>query len=263
MLLTLSAQSYRSKLAPGKGALSLFDLPKIAREEFDLQGIVIQTSMLAGWDENKIDKLRDSADKAGSPVLLLIEDQPQPLADADKAIGESAVARLDRVVRVAHRLGCSGVALSILDPAGISLLEPAAARLKQVVSKAERVEVNLLIAPGTGQTATPEQLTGLIRKVGGFRIGSFPDFTTAAATPDPAAYLRSLAPYASAICVSLTGTKTGKKGGAYDLLALVESVAAVGYEGNMMLEYRGEGDPAPAILAAKEVILSISQEPTE
>lgn len=263
MLLTLSAHSFRAKLGAARGGVTLFDLPKIASEELGLQGIVVQTSYLAGWDENRIDSLRDSADKAGCPVLLLVEDQAQPLADPEKGAGEAAVQRLDRVVRVAHRLGCSGVALSIVDPAGVPLVEHAVPRLKQVVSRAERMEINLLIAPGKGQTATPEQLTGLIRKVGGFRIGSFPDFLTASGLGDPAAYLRSLAPYASAISVSFEAAPGGKKGGAYDLKSMVETVAAVGYEGNMMLEYRGAGDPIPALAAAKEVIRSVSQEQEE
>ena len=54
-------------------------------------------------------------------------------------------------------------------------------------------------------------MTELIKKIGGFRVGTFPDFEAAMQADDPAAYLRKLVPYASVVCattVSLTPPET-------------------------------------------------------
>ncbi|HVZ94655.1 MAG TPA: TIM barrel protein [Phycisphaerales bacterium] len=266
MLLTLSAFSYRTKLGTNREGMSIFDLPQFVRAELGLAGIVVPTSYLAGWDEHKVDKLRDAADKAACPILMLHEDQPVALASSDESIAERAVMRIERVVRVAHRLGCSGVALTIDESGGAGGaggVETAAARLKHIIGRVERLEMNLLVAPGSGATALPEQLTTLIRKVGGFRIGSFPDLLTASTMSDTKGYLRGLVPYANAISVSFNVLNGKKDSGEAALKEMVESIAAIGYEGNMMLEFRGAGEPEPSILAARDIIQSISQEPTE
>lgn len=260
MLLTLSAQSFREQLQDPKSGLTLIRLAEFARNELQFQGLCVQSSLLAGWDQAKLDVFRDAADKHGCPILLLIEDQPQPLGDVDPALAETAIQRLEKVVRVAHRLGCSGVALKLRDAGHAQFADLAASRLKTVVAKAERFEMNLLVAPGDSASSSPESLTSLIRKVGGFRIGSFPDFQVASTAADPAAYMRSLAPYASAITAAVVGFNAAGEHKGFDLRAMVESVANVGYEGNLMLEYRGKGDAEKTLLSAREAIEAIVQE---
>lgn len=255
MLLTLSAKS----LVSGRKAADLVGedmalIPGLAYGELGLGGLTLHTTLLAGWTEPRLDRFRDRADKAGAPVLLLVEDQPQHLGSADPAKSAAAEQRIDRILRVAHRLGCSSVALSIADPGGAAHTDTLAARLKSVVGRAERLELNLLVSPTKGLTETPELLTALIRRVGGFRIGAYPDFQAAAESGDFAAYLRGLAPYSSVICASATGFDAKGKHPAYDLAAYVEAIKGVGYDATLTLEYRGKGDPMAALAAAKASI---------
>jgi len=251
MLLTLSAISY----ADSSGAMSmkLEDLPRLAFEELGLQGMTLQASLLKGWDAAKLDRLRDAGDKAGCPCLVLVEDSPQPLGDSRDATAREAQDRLDRVLQVAHRLGCSSAALGIADPESGDLTENLANRLKLLVASAERLELNLLLAPREGLTETPEQLTALIRKVGGFRIGAYPDFQKAVESGDIDAYLRGLAPYASVICSPTLGS--GAKGKA-DLVTCIRSIRAVGYDASLALESRDDKDPNKALVKARETIES-------
>jgi sugar phosphate isomerase/epimerase len=239
-----------------KAKLPLIELPRFTMDEFGLHGLNLQTKFLAGWGLDELDRLRDQADKVGCPWLTLIEEQAQPLGETDEKKLEQALDRLDRVLRVAHRLGCAGVAIGVehkssSDEAG---LDRVAERLKGVLSAAERLEMNLLLSPRPGLTSTPEQLTGLIRKVGGFRIGSLPDFEAASASGDAAGYLRSLTPYASAVTAAATGFDAKGKHQAFDLSTCVDAIKSVGFEGTLSLEYRGPGDPIQAILATKQVI---------
>jgi len=255
MLLTLSAKSLSPLLEGKKPKLDLTALPRFTREEFGLHGLNLQTRFLAGWELDAIDRLRDQADKIGCPWLTLIEEQAHPLGATDERRVSQAVDRLDRVLRVAHRLGCAGVAIGVEhkqgeDEAGA---ERVAEQLKDVLTRAERLEMNLLLAPQPGLTQTPERLTALIRKVGGFRIGSLPDFEAASLSGDASGYLRSLTPYAAAVTAATTRFVKGKHTG-FDLSTCLEAIKCVGFEGTLSLEYRGQGDPIEAIHATKQAV---------
>lgn len=263
MLLTLSVKSvWNADPAPGKGVKPA-DVPRWAREELGVYGLTLQTSLFSGWDAGQFDRFRDSADKAGAPCLVLVEDQPMCLAHPEESRAASALERADRVLRVANRLGCSSVAISLEDESSTGSLETMAPRLKTVLSRAERLELNLLIVPSKGLTDTPEKLTALIRKVGGFRIGSLPDFADASKTADPIGYLRALAPYAACVSASVLAFDAKGKHKGYDLLEYMEAIQSVGFEAALALDYRGSGSPIPALKAAKaavEVFLSSADE---
>lgn len=254
MLLTLSAKSFWSGAKRGKQpSVELCDLPRLAQTELGLMGLTIHTSMLTGWEQRDLDRLRDSGDKASCPCLLLVEDQPQSL-DAKPDAYAVVQDRFERVLRVAHRLGCAGIAVPLEAPAMDEIPEVIAQRLKNLVTKAERLELNLLLAPTPGLTETPERLTTLIRRVGGFRIGSYPDFAAAARTEAMGPYLRALAPYASVISASCLDFDAKGRHSSFDLVECVTAVREVGYDASMTLEFRGKGDPIAALAQSKAII---------
>jgi sugar phosphate isomerase/epimerase len=254
MLLTLSAKSvWNADRTPGKGVAPA-DLPRWAREELGVYGLTLQTSLFTGWEIAQYDRFRDTADKAGAPCLVLIEDKPLGLAESDEGKAAAALDRAERVLRVAGRLGCSSVAISLDDSDQKGSIEALTPRLKRVLSQAERMELNLLLAPASGLTDTPEKLTSLIRKVGGFRIGSFPDFEAASKASNPTAYLRSLAPYATCVCAGVRSFDAKGVHKGYDLEEYLEAILSVGFEAALALEFRGKGDPIPTLRAAKAAI---------
>jgi len=235
--------------------MTLFDLPVYAREELGLQGVNIHTKALKGWSINEIDRLRDQADKSGAPCLLLLEDLPHTLSGPQDGKAGESIDRMERVLRVANRLGCSGVSMSLNESAaGEENYDEIVERLKGLVNRAERLEINRLLAPHKGLTETPERLTELIRKVGGFRIGSFPDFEVAADTEDTDAYLRGLTPYASAVSISSGDFDAKGRHKGFDFLSCLETITSVGYDGTVSLEYRGSKDPTAALLASRAAI---------
>ncbi len=262
MLLTLTANSLRQRLTRSRSEpakLALTDLPRYTRQELGLYGLNISTDLLAGADSARVDALREAADRASCPCLVLVEAEPQPFADPGPAKGKAAMERMTRVVQAASRLGCNAVALQITGPDGSEALAAAADRLKRVLHNAERLEVNLLIMSGTGLSADPDRLTDLIKKIGGFRVGTFPDFQTASATADPIHCLRRLTPYASALTASSVGFKASKKPPGfvhepYDLALYTRTVASVGYAGTLAIDYRGEGDPEIGIVRTRQVL---------
>jgi len=329
MLLTLNANSVRSMLVPQgrrkKADLALRDLPAYTREELGLHGLNIPTDILAGAaTRDALTDLRERADKAGASILLLMESEALPMGAADEARAQAGVDRLLRVVQAASVLGCNSASVGVAtEGAGDEAqFDRIAQRMKRVLERAERLEVNVLISPRPGLTETPEKITELIKKIGGFRVGTFPDFEAAVLSGDGPTYMRRLTPYASVVNASTRtfaepageepAPRKRKKrrdepdevedrepdeaeaddeaaldldpdaspedrllaaimGGAdldeeeddlgpvaqhveYDLRPLVEAVTAVGYDGTLSIDYRGEGDPALGIAQSRDAL---------
>ncbi len=270
MLLTLTATCLRSMLLPAGGArkpqLALEDLPQHAFEVLGLSGLNLSTDLLVGADRARLESIRERADKAGCAVLLLIESEAQSFAHADEGVGKNAVTRLTRVVEAARYLGCSAVAVKVQAVDDEASLLKTASRIRPAVDRAEKLDINVLLSPHEGLTSTPERVAEVIKRVGGFRIGTFPDFEVASKSKDPVAYLRRLCPYASAVSATTLRFRQGKSAledidasqpfdhEPYALDHLVGAVASVGYDGALAVDYRGPGDLAAGIRLSRQAL---------
>lgn len=283
MLLTCNVASIASQIDPegrGKPRLRLEEVPRYVREELLLHGMNLSTDLLAGATRDSLVHLRERADKEGCSCLLLIEPDPQPFA-ADQEAARAAADRVRRVLEAAHLLGCNSAAISIAAPDTDEAFDIVASRMREAMERAERLELNLLLRPATGLTQTPERLTDLIKKIGGFRVGTLPDFQDAAASDDPQTYLRRLTPYASVVLAStvefgeptesaavdddkpgslddlaemLMGDHTPAPHLSYDLAPLIEAVGSVGFDGTLAIDYRGGGDGTMGVHMSREAI---------
>jgi sugar phosphate isomerase/epimerase len=204
MLLTLHAASLEPILAPsrGKPSLTLQDLPRFARQELDMHGLNLPTTLLKGATRSLLEGLRERADKERCACLVLIEPEPLALADESDVVGGAGVERAKKVLNAASLLGCSAVAVRVNSRDEDDFVDFAADRFRQIVETADRLDINVLVQPHRGLTERPERLTELIKKIGGFRVGTMPDFADAVSSADPGSYLRKLVPYASIVCAT-------------------------------------------------------------
>lgn len=264
MLLALAARSLRSMLVGKDASLTLTDLPRYAHEHLGLHGLMLSADLLAGRSRDDLARLRDAADRARCSCLVLLEETPQALAAADTSAADQ---RIRRVLAAASVLGCNAAGVAIDAPDNLQALDRVAEGLKALMGEAEQREINLLILPGKGPglTATPERLTELLKRVGGFRVGTMPDFADAAKAADMSAYLRRVTPYASAVLGTTLGfaavdgeiddERAFVEHTGYDLSAAVEAIAAVGYDAAVGLDYRGPGDPGLGLRRSREGFL--------
>ena len=257
MLLTLSTGSLRRRLSSnGRSGMSMFDVPEFVIRQLGLHGLNVQASMLSGWSLEDLDRFRDCADKAACPCLVLVEDAPLAFADKSEEVRSKAADRVRRVAVAANRLGCSAIAIHIDAPDSDDAFDAALAQIKNLMPAVERLELNVLIAPSNGLTSTTERLTSIIKRVGGFRIGSLPSFRAAAESGggDPIETLRKLAPYAGAIEASVEAFTRKGEHKTYDLAACVSAVRSVGFVNTLAIDYCGDADPVPTIEMARDIL---------
>ncbi len=206
MMFSLNTNSIRSVLKRrGARAMSPWDLPKYAMDQFGLRAINFSTAQLAGLSPKDLELIRVSGDRVGCSCLLLSQTDALMLGDVkgDKAI--EGIERMGRVIKAAALMGCNAVSLSIKSKDTEAAFEQVAESMKHVLEFADRAEMNVLISPTAGLTQDPDRLTDLLKGIGGFRIGTMPDFDMAVKTGDAAGYLKKLTPYASVVNASTLG----------------------------------------------------------
>ncbi|MCA9280000.1 MAG: hypothetical protein H6815_12935 [Phycisphaeraceae bacterium] len=306
LLLALNVNSLKSLLNPKRGkdpSLTLPEVPQFIKEEFGLNGLALSADLLAGSNRRDLEAFRERSDRAGCACLLLHETTPLELGSLNEAVAEQACDRLDRILHAGRFLGTNSVAFTPAAGKDEDELDFTAEAIKRAMGLAEKHEMNLLIYPAQGLTSTPDDVTNLLKRVGGFRVGTFPDFEYASTFDDPAGYLKKMCPYASAISASMLDfvvpeseperkkptkkTKAPAKSAAqtdesevptdsvketdealdeldefldeldemweppvhtaFDIQPMVGAVLAVGYDGALIIDYRGKGNPADGV----------------
>lgn len=297
MLLTLTARSLAARLnARGDSVLPMGELPRYVFQQTALRGLVLDTSLLKGWGLDALDTLRTQSDQAGCPCLLLRETTPIASGLSAGATFDKTMKRVELVARAANRLGCNAVALrpesrsKTVDEREFDLHTTF---FRRVLDNIDRLELNVLIEPATGWLGEPQWLVDLVKKVGGFRIGTMPTFEAACRTPDCALTLRQTAPYAGAVLGSFDDhdielpafepepeeeppakkkKKTTRKTASKDKTAeepsaparsylpeCIGALQAVGFEQILALDYLGSGDAIGSINAARLFIEAMQE----
>ncbi len=252
LLLTLTTASLQALLDPkADPPRTMMDVPDFAINSLQLRGLNINAAMLAGWGLNELDALRDRADKAACPCLVLVEEEALAFGSEDDAEQEAAAERVRRLAVAGNRLGCNALAVCCRSADGDDRLEDCAEHIKSVMSDIEHLDLNLLLMPHDGLTDDPDRLTELIKRIGGFRIGAMPIYGRSSDEAAELEHLRKLAPYAGAIQLRVDKyTRAGKHKG-LGLAAAIDTIRKVGYLNTVTIEYTGGSDPSRAIECAR------------
>ena len=97
-----------SKPTPGK--LFMLDLPKIMRDELDLQVIDLMTATLPYTNADYCAQFRDAAEKAGRTITnLKLNLAEAEIGSSDEAVRSRALAGMKQGIDAAERLGCRWV----------------------------------------------------------------------------------------------------------------------------------------------------------
>lgn len=283
---SLNVNSIRPLLKKrGKNALSVQDLPRYTHDHLGLRALNLSTDLLKGMGRSGIAQIRDNGDKVGCTCLMLSEPEPLDLGNTNDTKGDAGIDRMSRVIVAGSVLGCNAVSLSIQAKDNDQAFDLVVERMKQVLEAADQVDINVLISPAPGLTHDPDRTTELVKAIGGFRIGTLPDFVAAHESGDASHYLRRLTPYATVINASTLGFEEGEPDGeamkaaeglsgldalaaeleamddsvppihvGFELEPMVAAIKAVGFSGNIALDYRGGGDGTLGVLQTKDAI---------
>ena len=99
-----------------------------------------------------------------------------------------------------------------------------------------------------------DRLTDLLKRIGGFRIGSLRSFGHAAESGDLVEELRKLAPYAGAVHATVQGFDKKGRHEKFDLAEGVAAIRSVGFLNTLAIDYIGTGDAVANIELARKAL---------
>jgi len=255
--LTLNATCLRHAPKRGREPVELMDIPEFVAQEFGLRGIQMPVDLIRGRTLRQMEDLRHNADKAGCPILVLSQDEPVDLGIATD--GSAAVERIAALGSAARHLGCSHVAVRVLESP--ERPDSVVSCTKRAIDRLRKSDVGLLLRSGQGSPSGPSTLAELIRRIGGFHIGAMPSFEDAHASGDLSGAIRLLAPYSHLVEATIVGF--GKSGHEkWDLGEAVDALRGVGYMSLLSIDWRGsKSDWVSVIHKAKtELLAAIDRE---
>lgn len=175
------------------------DFPKIAREDFNLNGIEFVNTLFEVPTEGYLKKLKANAATHGVKMLLIMVDDEGDGA-SDTAAGRKQFEINHRKwVDIAHYLGCTTVRTNCRASANANkdeALKWAAESYQNLISYSKPANINIVIENHGGVSNDADWMVRLMKTVNDSHFGTYPDWRSPSKDFDNVDYLRKTLPYA-------------------------------------------------------------------
>ncbi|HUU29186.1 MAG TPA: TIM barrel protein [archaeon] len=233
------------------------DLPRIVREEFDLDGLEFVNTFFDLPLYGYLKELKKRAEDYGVKLVLIMCDDEGDMSHIEKSERMQAVINHRKWVDIAHFLGCHAIrgnARTNTPGTDDERVARAAESYRALCEYADQAGISVTVENHGGFSSLPDKLISLVKQVNHPRFGLLPDFGNFAREVDRYEALKSLMPYAKAMSVKCLDFLPDGSHPAYDLDRMVEIVLAAGYNGYMGIEYSGKPAPHEGVLACKALL---------
>jgi len=181
------------------GKWKTLDFPRIAREDFDLNGIEFVSTLFELPTYYYIEDLRQNAEKYKVKMVLIMVDNEGETCTADKQQRIETALLHHKWVDIARLLGCHSIRTNCRGPADApkdEALEWAADSYNRLLEYAAPAGIGVLIENHGGLSNDPDWMVSLFKKVNNPYFGSYPDWRRPSPEFDNYEYVRKMLPYA-------------------------------------------------------------------
>lgn len=181
------------------GKWKTLDLPKIAREDFDINGIEFVNTLFEVPTLSYLDKLKQNAADYGiTMVLIMVDDEGDGCASTKEERKQFAINHR-KWIDIAHYLGCHAIRTNCRGAENISkeeALKWASETYQMLLEYAEEANVKVLIENHGGVSNDADWMVALMREVNHPLFGTYPDWREPSTDFDNYSYLQKTAPFA-------------------------------------------------------------------
>jgi hydroxypyruvate isomerase len=181
------------------GKWKTLDLPKIAREDFDLNGIEFVNTLFEVPTAEYLNVLKRNANDHGvEMVLIMIDDEGDGCAST-KSERKQFEVNHRKWIDIAHYLGCHAIRTNCRGTAGISkedALKWGEESYNLLLEYAEPANIKVLIENHGGVSNDPDWMIQLMEEVNHPLFGTYPDWREPSPEFDNYTYLEKTLPYA-------------------------------------------------------------------
>lgn len=182
-----------------KGKWKTSDFPRIAREDFDINGIEFVSTLFDLPTYSYLRALRNSAEKHNVTMVLIMVDDEGETCSPSKEEGIQTAVNHRKWVDVAAYLGCHSIRTNCRGPRDApkdEALNWAADCYQRMLDYAAPAGVRVLIENHGGLSNDADWMVSLFEKVSHPSFGSYPDWRTPSPRFDNFEYVRKMLPYA-------------------------------------------------------------------
>lgn len=181
------------------GKWSTTDFARIAREDFDLNGIEFVNTLFEVPTIPYLQTLRNNADAYGVQMVLIMVDDEGDGCEPSKEGRKQFAINHRKWVDISHYLGCSAIRTNCRGTDQTNkeeALKYAAESYRSLLDYARPANIHILIENHGGLSNDPDWMLALMKEVNDPGLGSYPDWREPADDFDNYAYLQKTLPYA-------------------------------------------------------------------
>jgi L-ribulose-5-phosphate 3-epimerase len=214
----------------------LLDLPKIVRQEFNINGIELVNQFFENPMQRYLQELKKNANANGITFVLVMVDGEGDMSAKDKSERMQAAVCHRKWIDIGHFLGCHAIRCNLGGGRGDDwkqdkdLVSRAAESFNNLLEYAKQADMNVVIENHGGASSNPDVVIGLMKAVNNPNFGTLPDFGNVNEGDNNAEVLRKIVPYAKGISVKASWNADETHTG-WDLDNMLKICRDSGYHG--------------------------------
>lgn len=237
------------------GKHKTLDLPRIAREDFNLNGVEFVNTLFELPTESYLKQLRRNAAEYGiTMVLIMVDDEGDGCSPIPEERRQFAILHR-KWVDIAQYLGCTAIRTNCRGPLHVNKAEAlnwAAESYHLLLDYAVQANINILIENHGGVSNDPAWMVQLMERVNHPLFGTYPDWREPATDFDNYAYLEKTVPYAKGMSYRNQPTEALTAG-------MIELCKQSGFQGWYGIESGGRKAVAKGITLLKRYLLNAKE----
>ncbi len=175
------------------------DFPRIAREDFGVNGIEFVNTLFEVPTESYLKKLKqNAADHGVTMVLIMCDEEGDGCSDTKEGQKQFAINHR-KWVDIAHYLGCHAIRTNCRGPQNADkneALKWSTEAYNQLLEYAKPAKISIVIENHGGVSNDADWMVDLMKKVNNKSFGTYPDWRKPAPDFDNYVYLEKTLPYA-------------------------------------------------------------------
>ena len=222
------------------------DFPKIAREDFDLNGIEFVNTLFEVPTNNYLNQLKKNAEDYGVSMVLIMVDAEGDGCEPTAALRKQFDINHRKWIDIAHYLGCTSIRTNCRGPENVDkkeALQWATESYNMLLQYAQQAKISVVIENHGGVSNDPDWMVDLMKEVDNLYFGTYPDWRRPSDDFDNVEYLKKMLPWAGGMSYRNQPTE--------ELTAeMINLCKASGYKGWYGIESSGR----EAIVQGKELL---------
>jgi sugar phosphate isomerase/epimerase len=252
--------------AIGAKKVDMLDVPKMARQDYDIEGLELVSTLLASTETSYLDTLAKNAADNNVKLLLIMVDGQGEIAADDESKRQAAVDNHKKWIDIGKHFGCHSIRMNWAgipeearkDPALLkAVIDRSVPGFRALADYGDKQGLNVIIENHGGVSSHPEAVVQLMETVNHPRFGTLPDFGNFPEDVDKYLAIDLLMNYAKAVSAKCfdfdpnTGLETK-----LDYPRIISTVVDQhNYHSYIGIEYEGERLSEPeGIIACKKLL---------